>query len=126
MSHAFHNRGDAEVELRKIVIVDRVRCRFCRICHVCSPANRNKRIEVVHYSSKKLHQTPAARFGLRFALLQFGQTNLKESIMRHLVSTALSLSMFISIPMVVGCDRDVKREESTVQHSDGTVTRQKA
>lgn len=46
--------------------------------------------------------------------------------MRRLVSTALSLSMFVSVPMLVGCDREVKREESTVQHSDGTVTHEEA
>ncbi len=42
--------------------------------------------------------------------------------MRKLVSTALSVSMLVALPMVVGCDREVKRDETTVQHSDGTTT----
>jgi hypothetical protein len=42
--------------------------------------------------------------------------------MRRLVSTALSLSMFLTLPMVVGCDREIKRDETTVQHPDGTTT----
>lgn len=46
--------------------------------------------------------------------------------MRRLISTALCTSMFIGIPMVVGCDREVKREESTVQHSDGSVTHEES
>jgi type III secretory pathway component EscR len=42
--------------------------------------------------------------------------------MRRLVSTALSFSMFVALPIMVGCDREIKRDETTVQHSDGSVT----
>ena len=42
--------------------------------------------------------------------------------MRRLASTALSLSILFALPMVVGCDREIKRDETTVQHSDGTTT----
>ena len=42
--------------------------------------------------------------------------------MRRLVSTTLVFSMFAALPMVVGCDREIKRDETTVQHSDGTTT----
>jgi hypothetical protein len=46
--------------------------------------------------------------------------------MRRVISAALSMCMFATFPMVVGCDREVKREETTVQKSDGTTVHEES
>jgi hypothetical protein len=42
--------------------------------------------------------------------------------MGRFVSIALSFSMFATVPIMVGCDREINRNETTVEHPNGTVT----
>lgn len=46
-------------------------------------------------------------------------------MMRHLTTAALACSMFVSVPIFVGCDRTLKTQETTKTDSNGnTVSEQ--
>ena len=42
--------------------------------------------------------------------------------MRKLIVPLFAASMFCSMPMLVGCDREVAKESTTTTHSNGETT----